>query len=397
MMLNTSIIGAGCVYFTDLVGAATWTVTPAEADTQETYAKMAQELLFDDPVTSWRRIMRRASMYKFWGYSFSEWVMRKRPEGWLTYHDVAPRAQRTIEYWNVDPTGEVHGIWQRSPQTQEYFYIPRGKTIYLVDDTLNDRPDGLGLFRLMVEASQRLKAFERQEGLGYEQDMRGVAKFFYPLHELNQLVKDGRLEPADRDKYIAPIKALERGFVTGKVRTMSFDSGVYQSQDNAGRPSSIRRWDAEIMKGGSVGFETMFKVIDRYERQMARVMGMEGLLLGGEKGSYALSRDKTDTLYTRVAGTLESLRHGAEHDLLRQAWMRNGWPDEMMPMLTVTPPGYVPPEEMATTIKTMADALKAVDDTAILEDADLEVSARKLVAVIERVDAALISAGGGSA
>ena len=97
-------------------------------------------------------------MYKFWGYSFSEWVMRKRPEGWLTYHDIAPRAQRTIEYWNVDPTGEVHGIWQRSPQTQEYFYIPRGKTIYLVDDTLNDSPEGLGLFRLMVEASQRLKA-----------------------------------------------------------------------------------------------------------------------------------------------------------------------------------------------------------------------------------------------
>ena len=63
----------------------------------------------------------------------------------------------------------------------------------------------------------------------------------------------------------------------------------------------------------------------------------------------------------------------------------------------MTPPGYVPPEEMAATIKTMADGLKAVDDTAILEDADLEVSARKLVAVIERVDAALISAGGGSA
>ena len=65
---------------------------------------------------------------------------------------------------------------------------------------------------------------------------------------------------------------------------MSFDSGVYQSQDNSGRPSSIRRWDAEIMRGGSVGFETMFKVIDRYERQMARVMGIEGLALGRREG-----------------------------------------------------------------------------------------------------------------
>ena len=94
---------------------------------------------------------------------------------------------------------------------------------------------------------------------------------------------------------------------------------------------------------------------------------------------------------------LEALRAQAQKDLLKQAWMRNGWPMEMMPELMVSPPVHVPADEMAATIRDMAAGLKGVDDTAILEDADLEVAARKLVSVIEQTDIALQSGGGGSA
>ena len=84
--------------------------------------------------------------------------MRKADGGWLTYQDIiapCPENDRILE--RGCPTGTVEGIWQRSPQTQEYYYIPRAKTFYLVDDTLNDSPEGMGLFRMMVQASERLK------------------------------------------------------------------------------------------------------------------------------------------------------------------------------------------------------------------------------------------------
>ena len=68
-----------------------------------------------------------------------------------------------------------------------------------------------------------------------------------------------------------------------------------------------------------------------------------------------------------------------------------------MPELMVSPPVHVPADEMAATIRDMAAGLKGVDDTAILEDEDLEVAARKLVSVIEQTDIALQSGGGGSA
>ena len=79
--------------------------------------------------------------------------------------------------------------------------------------------------------------------------MRGVAKFFYPLAELNQFEKEGKITTAEKNKLIAPIEGLQKGFVTGKMRTMSFDSSVYESQDSAGRPSNVRRWDMEILCG----------------------------------------------------------------------------------------------------------------------------------------------------
>ena len=92
------------------------------------------------------------------------------------------------------------------------------------------------MFRMMVQASERLKQYERLQGLGYEGDMRGVAKFFYPLAELNQLEKEGKITTAEKKKLIAPIEGLQKGFVTGKMRTMSFDSSVYESQDSGGPP-----------------------------------------------------------------------------------------------------------------------------------------------------------------
>jgi hypothetical protein len=42
-------------------------------------------------------------------------------------------------------TGRLKGVIQESPLTGESLYIPRWKSIYLVDDLLSDSPDGLGL------------------------------------------------------------------------------------------------------------------------------------------------------------------------------------------------------------------------------------------------------------
>ena len=72
-------------------------------------------MLTKDPLTPWHRIVRRLSMYRFYGFSIMEWTAKRRDDGLLTFADVEPRAQRTIERWDVDETGKVMGALQTKP------------------------------------------------------------------------------------------------------------------------------------------------------------------------------------------------------------------------------------------------------------------------------------------
>ena len=62
---------------------------------------------------SWARIVRRAAMYRFYGFSIQEWTAKRRPDGLLTLADVAPRSQMTIERWDMLTDGSIQGVVQR--------------------------------------------------------------------------------------------------------------------------------------------------------------------------------------------------------------------------------------------------------------------------------------------
>ena len=139
---NTHIVAAGVRYFLDLCSKAKWTAEAADPDNPA--AVEAAELMMDsleEMDTPFRRVVRRAAMYKFWGFSMQEWTAKKREkDGMYVMADIEPRAPFTIERWDTDRTGKVLGIVQRSPQDSFEIYIPRGKCVYIVDDSLTDSP-----------------------------------------------------------------------------------------------------------------------------------------------------------------------------------------------------------------------------------------------------------------
>jgi len=47
----------------------------------------------------------------------------------------------------------VIGVWQRHPQTGQLIGLPRGKLVYLVEDTLTDSPERCGSFGEGVAAA----------------------------------------------------------------------------------------------------------------------------------------------------------------------------------------------------------------------------------------------------
>ena len=182
ILANVSIVAAGTRFFLNLVAKASWSFAASEEDASGEFAERAEAMLTDDPLTPWHRIVRRSAMYRFYGFSIQEWTARRRDDGFLTFADIAPRAQRTIERWDVEDTGRVLGALQRSPQTQEEIYLPREKLLYIVDDTFNDSPEGLGLFRHLAAPARRLKRYEQLEGFGFETDLRGIPSWPSPAH-----------------------------------------------------------------------------------------------------------------------------------------------------------------------------------------------------------------------
>lgn len=374
ILANTSIVAAGTRYFLNLVAKADWTFAPSEADTDGKFAAMAEEALTEDPSTSWQRIVRRAAMYRFYGFSIQEWTARRREDGVLTFADIAPRAQLTIEKWDLDEEGNVLGALQRSPQTQQELYLPRPKLLYIVDDTLSDSPEGLGLFRHLVAPAQRLARYEQLEGFGFETDLRGIPLGRGPFSRLAEQVEAGTISQAQRIKIEAPVRSFIKNHIKTAKIGMLLDSIVYETKDEAGRPSNVPQWSVELLKGSATSFAENAAAIERLNREIARILGVEQLLLGSSSvGSFALSRDKTSAFFLLVDSALKELEDAIKSDLLQVLWDLNGWPDEMMPEPSTEAVKQTDVEAIAATLRDMATAGATLDpaDPVIGEVRDL--------------------------
>jgi hypothetical protein len=374
MLANTSIVAAGVRYFLNLTAKATWSFEPADHPDGERMAELAEALIVDDPRTPWHRIVRRGAMYRFYGFSVQEWTARRREDGVITLADVSPRAQRTIKRWDVDEYGEVLGMIQELPQTMREVYIPRAKTLYMVDDTLEDSPEGLGLFRHLAGPAERLRRYEQLEGLGFEHDLRGIPVGRGPFTRLAEMVQAGEISQADRVLIEQPIRDFINGHTKAANLGILLDSVTYETTDEAQRPSSTRQWDLDVIKGGSSGLPDVAEAIGRVNREIARVLGVEQLLLGDSSaGSFALSKDKTQSFFLLVDGTLREAADSVYDDLITPLWRLNGWDMDSRPYPVTEAVRFQDVEAITASLRDMATAgaVLEADDPAIGEVRDL--------------------------
>ena len=398
MLLNSSIVAASMKLYLDLISQAQWVF-----DGEDQAVERATVALMDDPLTPWHRIVRRAAFYLYWGFSVSEWTMQRRPEdGVLTFQDIAPRAQRTIERWDL-VDGQIEGIVQRDANTYRELYIPRGKCLYVVDDSMDDSPEGLGLFRHLVERWFRLMAYERLEWSNYEDVALGTLIGLGPYAQLEGLVQSTQhpLTDAGRRALEAPLQTFLDAKVKGEGRrsALALDSSVYEgvTVDNENRPTSARQWGVERVPTETGGLAPIGKGIDRLNMELARVAGTEGLLLGSGEGSYALSEDKSHTLMLRVDSANREIAQAVKNDLLVPLWAINGWDLATIPEVKVEAVRYRDVEKLAKVLKDLAGAGAMLDpqDPAIDDIRDLAGLSSYEPPEEDDVDASLIAGGVG--
>lgn len=368
---NVSIVAAGTHYFLNMVAHPQWTCSPSDPDNEASVraAKFAENLI-NDTATPWNRIIRKAAIYRFYGFGIQEWIAKSRGDGLIGIKDVESRPQHTIERWEISDTGKILGVWQRSPQTGALLGLPRQKFLYMVDDTLTDSPEGIGMFRHLAEPYARLKRYLELEVQAYERDLRGIPVGRVPLTKLNEAIRNNVITKAQADAMIASMENMVQIQTKSNNTGMILDSMPYENMTATGPAvSSALQWSLDLLQGGGSAFAEINTVIDRTQREMARIIGVEHLMMGDQGGNRALALDKSRNLYLIANSILDNIAVQVRSDVLWPIWMLNGFPEHLLPHLETEDVAFKDVEQISATLTRMAQsgAVLAPDDPVINE------------------------------
>lgn len=361
ILANISIVAASVRFFLDMVAKPSWVWEPADkSDEAKRLAEFFNKVM-GGLTTPWHRIVKRAAMFRFYGYSLQEWIAAVK-DGAYVFEDIEARPQSTVEKWSTDIHGRVFGVTQRSPQDGKEVFLPRPKCIYVIDDATSDSPEGVGISRHIVRAATRLERYEQLEGWGYETDLRGIPVGRAPIAELNRLVQEKILQASDRERILAPIEDFVKNHIRNPSLGIVLDSMTYQAQDDAQTPSSQQMWDMELMRSGGSSQPDIHTAIARLNAEIARMLGTDHLILGGDgKGSLALSKDKSDNFYAIVGATLTDVAAQIRMDFGRPLVDLNGWNRDLIPIPKVERVELHDISEVTTALRDMAQAGAILD------------------------------------
>jgi hypothetical protein len=369
MLANLSVIAAGVRYFLNLVAKAKFTPNPVNDSAEaKAYAEFVEEVMHAME-TPWPRIIRRAGLYRFHGFSIQEWTAKMREDGRVGMRDVETRPQFTIEQWDTDLRGTVVGVVQRAPMTGTPIYLPRQKVIYLVDDALTDSPEGMGWMRQLAEPADRLKSYLKQEGMAFQRSLSGIPVGRIPYSAINKAVKEGRMTTAEATSAVRAMEDFVSLEATKEDTALTIDSASYENTTNDGpKQSGVPMWDVSILQGKAETIEALNIAIVRLNHEMARIIGTENLLTGADgAGSLALSQDKTNNMLLAVNACVDDICAQFDKDFIGPLWKLNGFPEDMRPKLTVERIAFDDVAKMAVMLRDLAaaGAVLAPNDPAV--------------------------------
>lgn len=355
-LLNASIVSAGVRFFLGHLARSGWRFDPpSDAPGADEIAERVSEII-DGMETPLHRIVRRSGMFAFYGFSVQEWTARRQDDGSIGIRDVEQRPQATIEKWDCDESGTVRGVVQRLPQDGRELYIPRAKLLYVVDDSISDSPEGLGMLRQMVPAVRRLARYEQLEGFGYETDLRGVPIGRVPMAKLQEMVDEGKITAAQRTAWERSVQTFVENHIRTPDQGIILDSAPYFDEGGESTaPSNVLQWGLELLNGSGVGHAEIASAIQRLNREIARVMGVEGMLLGESgAGSLAMAREKGAAFTVIVQSAQRAIADAIDSDIIRPIMRLNGWDESLSPSAKHDPIRAEDVDGMASTLRDLA-------------------------------------------
>lgn len=292
-------------------------------------------------VGTFRKAMNDAATFIKYGFAFQNIVMEKRSYGKYKnsrcIRKLAPRSQKSLYGWVWDDNyRELKGFVQKPLkkknqlstngsfsstgvqladissgyyQSADYPYIPvKDALIYTYNGTNNNpqgEPPALGVFESYLEK----KIVEQYELSGLSKDLGGIIVARSPS-DLFEKANDPENYP---DAAIAK-QEYEKDIADMHVSKTTF---VHLQSDRDESGNYLYDFELKGVTGSGRSYDTT-QVIKEKQRAIYNGFGTQSILLGtdGGGGSYALSRDQSQTLQYYVLRDMNEMADVINHQLI---------------------------------------------------------------------------------
>jgi hypothetical protein len=331
--LNTGIVASAVRIWTKLGGSAKLRAQPNKrggsdaARAADIVTEAFLEAQMSKPI---RAVVRRQMMKEHRGFALHEVLVRRRKDGMIVVADVQHRPQWTIQRWIRDDQKQPWSAVEQQTLTGTLPPIPRDRLLYSVDDALTDSPAGVGLLRHLVDLARVRDVFSRLEGIGFQTDLGGMPLGRAPLGELRaEALQAGHTDETAIATYILsrlkPLTDLLEAHNKRHDQSLLLDSLPYASKDESQSPSGVFKWSFDVIRSVMSSAPGIANAIARLDREMARVMCAEWLLLGdGSGGTFNMHANKTEMFGASINACLDDVCDDMTRDVAARITALNG-------------------------------------------------------------------------
>jgi len=354
MSQNDPIVGAVLSAMDLMIRSTPWRIEGGSDEANELVEYCLHNL--DD--ATFEMLLSDVLSFLPYGFSVFEIIARRpsaHPRGWVTLSRLAPRAQWTIDRFEVDRQARILGVYQTS--TLGSGFIPAWKLLHFRTASKQNDPAGQSVLRAAYQPWYFARRIQEIEAVAIERELNGLPLFRIPSDYLSPDATPEQKALVNMVRQIGrDVKRNEQGFII-------IPSDPYEDKD--GKLSDIRMVDFELVASQGKRDISTHEVIVRYQQDMARSALADFVMLGvNDRGSFALSKSKADLFLKALEGYLDAIASVLNRQLVPKLMAWNGIAEEDAPKIMH---GRVAPTDLAELqgyIKAMADiGVDLLDDT----------------------------------
>jgi len=348
---NDSTIGAVMYAAEQVLRDVKLKVEPAnDSDAAKTEAEFVESVL-DDMEHSLDDHIAEALSSLSYGFAWFEVVYKRRvgptqrsykkyskyTDGRMGVRKIVCRAPWTVSRFDVDTkTGEVLGLYQDTGYALSQHYIPSNKSLYYRTTSINGDPSGRSILRNAYTSYQYLNNLQSIEAIAVERELAGI-----PVARIPSEYLSGDATAA-QSGFVANLEGILRDVKFNEQGYIITPSDTYPDKD--GSPTNIRLVDVELMSSSGTRNLSIDPIVRRYQHDIARSVLSEFLMLGGgNNGSYALSKSKTDLFLRALESYIQAIVDVLNKQLVERLWQLNGLNYDLMPCIKA---GDVAPHDL---------------------------------------------------